>query len=249
MKIVFLFSLATAPILGFIIYYYHKDKYEKEPLRLLIKAFIGGCLIFIPVCIYELMFGYTLIRSLYFFDRVIYLFIYSFLGIGIIEEGFKFFVVRFYLYNKDDFNEPYDGVIYAIMVSLGFAFVENLGYVFLAAFKYGAWLGINTAITRGVLSIPMHSFLGAIMGYYLGMAKFCADNIIKRKYIKKALIIPVVFHSLYDYFVLLKSILGYLISILLVLYLGFFVFKMIRLLSEISLFRYNRQVKKNNSLY
>ena len=50
---------------------------------------------------------------------------HAFLGamiiVGLVEEGAKFLVVRFYAYHRPEFDEPYDGIMYSVMAALGFA--------------------------------------------------------------------------------------------------------------------------------
>jgi RsiW-degrading membrane proteinase PrsW (M82 family) len=68
------------------------------------------------------------------------------------------------LYNNKNFNEPFDGIVYAVIVSMGFATIENIIYVF----QYG----FATGILRLFTAVPAHAAFGILMGYFLGKAKF-----------------------------------------------------------------------------
>ena len=101
------------------------------------------------------------------------------------------------MYNKSDFNEPYDGIVYAVAISLGFAFIENIGYVY----NYAPGSEYSVAIARMFTAIPMHAACGVIMGYYVGLAKFSSDK--GSSYIVYALFFATLLHGLYNYFMLL----------------------------------------------
>ncbi len=179
--------LAILPPILIAYYIYQKDKYDKEPKSLIIKSFLFGCLSVIPILIFELIFHQGLFPNL---------FIYMFCGIALIEEGMKYFFLKRYLFNNTEFNEPLDGIVYAVMISLGFATVENIMYV------VGADdLGISVAILRMFSAIPLHAACGVIMGYYVGMAKFKKDNY---KYLLfKGLLLATFVHAIYNYFLFL----------------------------------------------
>ena len=110
------------------------------------------------------------------------------LGIGLVEEFSKFIFVRFYCYKKDAFNEPFDGITYAVMVSMGFAALENILYVFDN--------GMGIGIARMFTAVPAHAVFAIIMGYYLGIQK-----IHHKKYAGIiGLFLAAIIHGLYDYF-------------------------------------------------
>ena len=181
------FILAVAPPLLIAYYIYQKDKYDKEPKGLIIKSFVFGCLTVIPVLILETIFNENLFSSLFF---------YMLLGVALIEEGVKFFFLKKYLFDHKEFNEPLDGIVYAVMISLGFATVENLFYVF----NYAGDQETRVAIIRMFSAIPLHAACGVIMGYFVGLAKFKGES---NNYLFKGLLAAVVIHGLYNYFIFL----------------------------------------------
>ena len=181
-----LFALAIAPGIAISIYIYLKDKHEKEPLKLLLISFILGALSVIP----------TLVLSQignYFFDfnprsnSFYFSLVSCVVGIGLIEEYSKFIFVRYYTYRKKDFNEPFDGIVYCVMVSMGFATIENVLYVYEG--------GATVAWLRMFSAVPMHAVFAIIMGYYMGIQKFYG----KRNYALIGLGYAALLHGIYDF--------------------------------------------------
>ena len=118
-----LIASALAPVIAVVIYIYYKDKYEKEPLSMLLKSFFLGALSTIPAILLETlaeMIGLTISRD------ILQTAIYAFIGVGFSEEFSKYLFLRFYVYPKKEFDEPFDGIVYAVMISMGFAAAENI---------------------------------------------------------------------------------------------------------------------------
>ena len=193
--IILLLLLAILPPLFIAYYVYQKDKYDKEPKSLIIKSFLFGCLAILPAIFLENIYDQSLFPNL---------FLYVFFGIALIEEGVKYFFLKNYMYKKEEFNEPMDGIVYGVMISLGFATVENISYVF----KYEEQ-GLFVAITRMFTAIPLHAVCGVILGYFVGLAKFSED---KRPLLYKGLFLAVLIHALYNYFIFLGQ--GFIFSII-----------------------------------
>ncbi len=194
-----LITSAIIPPLLIAFFIYRNDLYEVEPHRLLIKTFFLGFLITVPMILIELLTGEI-------FDNIL---LYSLLGVALVEEGIKYVTLLLYNYKKDDFNEPYDGIIYSVMLTMGFALVENVMYVIQG--------GGEVAILRMFSAIPLHATCGIIMGYFLGKAKMEHENIEKNKIL--ALVIPTIIHGLYNYFIFIEIItFSYIILIFGVIY-------------------------------
>ena len=185
---------AIFPPLLIAYYVYQKDKYEKEPKSLIIKSFLFGCVGVIPALFLEI-FAKEMFTSL---------FLYVFFGIALVEEGVKYFFLKKYLFKKADFNEPMDGIVYGVMISLGFATVENIAYVL-----NNEGQEINVALMRMFTAIPLHAACGIILGYFVGLAKF-SDN--KNILLYKGLFLATLVHGLYNYFIFLGE--GFILSII-----------------------------------
>lgn len=202
-----LFS-ALAPVFLIIIYIYLKDKYEKESKRILIYTFILGAVISIVIS--------TILYN--FFDlflptpndfSVWQQFIKAFFIVALIEEFSKYVIVRYYNQPRKGFNEPFDGIIYAVMVSMGFAAVENLFYVFEG--------GIQVALLRAFTAIPAHATFGILMGYFMGKAKFSKN---RKKWNLIGLSCAILFHGAYDFFLFINFIPGISIGAFVSLIIG-----------------------------
>jgi len=183
-----LLALAIAPGLAICIYIFLKDIYNREPKRLLLASFALGILSIIPAYFIEkgaIPFFTTSISSIAAF---------AFLIVALSEELSKFFVLRFFCYPKKQFDEPLDGIVYSVMVSMGFATIENINYVFIH--------GYSTAFTRMFLSVPAHATFAVIMGYFVGMAKFDKAN--NFKYMLMGVVFAVFFHGTFDFFIFLQ---------------------------------------------
>lgn len=207
-----LLALAIAPGIAICIFIYLKDKYNREPLGLLVMSFILGMLTIIPAIILEKTFGLSM-ESLGSASLIaVAMFAYGVVALS--EEGCKFLVLRFYCYPKKAFDDPFDGIIYAVMVSMGFATLENIGYVLEH--------GIGTGITRMFLSVPAHATFAVLMGYHVGLAKFYPTR--RNYYLLMGLLWAVVFHGTFDFFLFIgDSILhfaGALASFIIAIYLS-----------------------------
>jgi len=187
MHILTLLALALAPGAAIMLYIYLKDHHEREPLSLLILSFFFG------VLSTALTFAISIpVNALLLTEDadVVGQFIHAFFKVALIEEFSKFFFVRFILYYNKNFNEPFDGIVYAVMVSMGFATLENVMYVF--------EFGFATGILRMFTAVPAHATFGVMMGYFLGRAKFTHRGEIYLSVL--ALIAASAFHGSYDYF-------------------------------------------------
>ncbi|MFP6900202.1 MAG: PrsW family glutamic-type intramembrane protease [Opitutales bacterium] len=183
-----LLALAIGPSLAIAMYVYWRDKHEKEPLGLLVKCFLLGALTIIPIMIVEGLSTWLLEIDLSYSLNLPTALVTSFLLIGLTEEAFKYLVLTRYAYPKPDFNEPFDGIVYSVMISLGFATVENILYVIDG--------GVGVGILRMFTAVPMHAACGVIMGYSVGMAKFQRTSRIR------GLGYAMLFHRAYDFFLL-----------------------------------------------
>lgn len=154
-----LLILSILPVIILLVYIYRKDKYEKEPFGLLMKAFGMGVLL-VPIII-ALLTPFTRIQFENEFSNILYS---SFALAAIPEEGFKFCFLYWLIWRNKEFNEYFDGIVYAVFISLGFACVENILYVMEG--------GIGVGIVRAIYSVPGHFLFAVIMGYYFSMAKF-----------------------------------------------------------------------------
>lgn len=177
--------IALAPVALIATYIYFRDKYEKEPFRLLFFALLAGALTVIPILFIE-SFLSVLGSSLTGFAAAAWK---AFVVAGFTEELFKYLALYALIWKSPEFNEKFDGIVYATYVSLGFAAVENIMYV-----SNGE---PATGMIRALTAVPAHAIFGITMGFYFGLARFFKQQ--RRKMKRKALWIPVLLHGIYDF--------------------------------------------------
>jgi protease PrsW len=210
MNILFLLAIALAPGAVIGLYIYLKDKHEREPIGLLVQSFCFGILSTIitlaiswPIDLLVPIDENSLTEQA----------VHAFLLVAIIEEFSKFIFVRWVLYPNPNFNEPFDGIVYSVTVSLGFAGLENILYVL------GDNGGVETAIMRMFTAVPAHATFGVLMGYFLGKAKFEHQ---KAHYAIYALGVATLFHGAYDYFWFISYVPGIWLGAIASLFIGIF---------------------------
>lgn len=189
-----LLALSLAPGIAIIFYIYSKDKYDREPFENLFISFLLGVICTVPAALIQ-RYGTPLMGVFIPRFSLAYYFVWAFLLVGISEEGCKFLVLRLYSYRQAAFNEPFDGIVYSVMVAMGFATLENVLYVFQH--------GVATGLLRMFLAVPAHACFGVLMGYHAGLAKF---DVIKAPYhMLKGIALAVFFHGAYDFFLFLQD--------------------------------------------
>ncbi len=169
---VVLVAAALLPAVFLCIYVFKKDRAEKEPWWLLVMLLCSGIIICFPAAQVSewlrrvetdifLPFTTQMDGGNYLdgwlFD--LYTAVDKFIAVAMVEEGFKWFVLLAFTKKNKHFNSLFDGIIYSVFISLGFAGFENLLYTF----KFG----VETALIRTVTAVPIHLFCGVSMGYYL----------------------------------------------------------------------------------
>ncbi|RAV29866.1 PrsW family intramembrane metalloprotease [Sinomicrobium soli] len=187
---------ALAPVAAIVLYIYIKDKYEKEPVRLLLSCFLLGAIASVLITVLLSRVFDTLL-PLNDGSSVLQMFVKAFIVVGFTEEFSKYVIVRYYAQPKRDFNEPFDGIVYAVMVSMGFAATENLLYVMSG--------GYQIALVRAFTAVPAHASFGILMGYFMGKAKFSRNSSLLNLC---GLLLAVLFHGAYDFFLFINFIPG-----------------------------------------
>ena len=157
-----LLALAVAPVIICLIYMYIRDKYEKEPIRLLVTGVLFGVVITFPIIHAENFVTMLMPIGGLTFEA----FYTAFITAALVEEGMKFAVLFFLTWREKNLNERFDGIVYAAFISLGFAGFENALYVFNPDLG-----GVTTGLLRAIISVPGHGFFGVAMGYYFALAK------------------------------------------------------------------------------
>ena len=190
---------AVVPAVWLLVCVYRADKLEKEPAGLLISLVLLGIVITTLAAVTEQI-GDAFLTEVFPQGGLVYNFILYFIVVALSEEGFKYLLLKIRTWKSPHFNCSFDGVVYAVFVSLGFALWENIAYVL----EYG----IGTAIARALTAVPGHACFGVFMGVYYGIAKRMdlagekKDSKVARR---KALWIPLLLHGTYDFIASLEN--------------------------------------------
>ncbi len=186
-------AIALGPVVVVFTMVFMLDGYEREPIKLLVGSFIFGILSAVPALFSEIW-----LKDLFLLREdgmsAAKTMLLAFVVVALSEEGFKFMALRLFAYPKKDFNEPYDGIMYAVAVSMGFAAIENVLYV---------WQGGNTVgFLRMFTAIPAHGAFAHLMGYFMGKAKFAPTPGARFVQMGIGLLLAVLAHGAYDFFLM-----------------------------------------------
>lgn len=207
---------AVLPAVLLLAYVYKKDKAEKEPIGLLIRLVIQG---FVAVAISGFLetVGERALNNFFYEETDWYWVVFAFLVVAAVEEGSKYFLMKRITWNNPNFNFRFDGIVYAVFVSLGFAALENVGYVM--------GYGLSVAPMRAIISVPGHMAFSIYMGYYYGRAKwlenygYLEESSTSRR---NALLSAIFYHGFFDACLMIGS------SLTMVLFLVFVIVVYIR---------------------
>lgn len=199
MPLVILIAAAVIPAVYLLIRVYHADRLEKEPVGLLVTLVLLGVFSTSLAGLAEEL-GESFLAELFPEEDLIYNALLYFVIVGLAEEGFKYLVLKLRTWKSPQFNCQFDGVVYAVFVSLGFALWENIAYVL----RYG----FGTAVARAITAVPGHACFGVFMGVWYGVAKryelagFPKES---RNARRMAVLIPVLLHGAYDFIASMDS--------------------------------------------
>lgn len=185
--------LAIAPGFAISLYIIFKDEYNIEPRKHLIFSFILGMSAIFPALIIESLLG--ILQEGPFIKTIQGIGLKAYIFVALVEELCKFMMLRYYAYRQPEFDEPFDGIVYAVMVGMGFATLENIFYVY----QYG----LATGWVRMFMAVPAHASFAILMGYFMGRAKFAPQR--ERKLMWSGLFWAVLFHGSYDFFLFLQE--------------------------------------------
>lgn len=233
-------AVAVVPAIVLIVYIVIRDKYEREPIKKILLTFFVGMLS-VPLDLF-LIFIFQLDElPLLFNNEILQQIGSAFFSAAIPEEISKFVVLFLLVWWSKDFNERMDGIVYAVCVSMGFATVENILYVFGDP---------SCALGRALFAVPSHFLDAVLMGFFLSLAKFTVKH--KFRNWTMTLLAPILAHGIYDAILMVSDVASVVWSTLLTIVFYVFIFLLWRLCLkkisqhvETSPFRYWREFKKN----
>lgn len=185
------YILAILPGLIICLYIIRSDKFEKEPMGALLLSFILGTLLIIPVIGLG---GLLEISS----PKILATLFNCFISVALVEEGLKLSIILLLFYQQPFFNEPFDGIIYAVMVGMGFATAENLIFAGNHPSAFYIQRAFTTEIAHGAFSI--------ILGYFVGQSKFSKTKKARKKSLVLGLLFCTLLHGMYDLFLILSTL-------------------------------------------
>ena len=204
-----LVSLSILPGFFIMSLIYNLDEQDKEPVWLLAIAFLLGAVnLYIDIDILEYLLSFIDNQNNFLNTGL------EALTVSSTEEILKFLVVILIIYPSKHFDEPFDGIVYSVFVGMGFATVENLTFVLQGS--------ASLAFLRMITAVPAHFVFAVIMGYYLGKAKSGKKS--RLIFIGLSILIPIIFHALYDYFLFIDFVsgvwIGGIVTLLIALYIA-----------------------------
>ena len=188
-----LIAAAVIPAVFLMLRVWRADRLEPESPRLLLNLTVAGIISALLALLSERVLSFVLDRAVAQ-NTVLYQALLYFVVVAVSEESAKYFMLRRRTWRSPEFNCQYDGVVYAVFVSLGFALWENISYVL--------HFGFQTALVRAVTAIPGHACFGVFMGVFYGIAKRL-DNEGRHAASKAArcfgLLVSILLHGAYDF--------------------------------------------------
>jgi RsiW-degrading membrane proteinase PrsW (M82 family) len=191
-------ALAISPAIALVWFFYARSAYRPERKLLVAALFLlGGASAGFALVLNHLIEKQTQLwaGAPEAWQRILY----WTAGIGLNEEFTKMLVLLLVLFPRRDFRHPYQGLLGAATVAMGFAAVENLVYLE----RYGT----ATLLVRSLVTIPAHAFFTIP----LGMAMANATNVpgLPAKYLWLVggcgLSASALLHGLYDIWLSLPS--------------------------------------------
>ncbi|HWQ98983.1 MAG TPA: PrsW family glutamic-type intramembrane protease [Clostridia bacterium] len=213
---------ALLPALFLMRYIYRKDMIEKEPKGMLVGlVFLGVAAAVVAVILESL--GIGVLSRFLVEGSPAHTIVMAFLVVAVVEEGAKFVFLLWRTWRDPNFNYRFDGIVYAVFVSLGFAAFENISYV--------VGYGLTTAVARALLAIPAHMGFAVFMGYFYARAKRCHDEgnaAGRRRNLWAAFFVAVLLHGFYDACALLGTLLSALLFLAFVIAMYIIVIRLVK---------------------
>ncbi len=186
------------PSITWLAYYLSKDLHP-ESKKMILKIFLWGALITLPVFFVQI--GLSSLLDKMGFSSIVYSLIYWFLVISFTEEIFKYLIVKIKVITHYEFDEPLDAMLYMVIVALGFAAVENILYLLPVTdvFSFNDILNRTMIISfiRFIGATFLHTLCSAVVGYFLALS--ICDTKKRTIYIVAGLFIAVALHGAYDF--------------------------------------------------
>lgn len=170
MELIIVLLLSFVPMFLYAGFWWWLDRYEKEPLGLLLAAFLWGC---VPAVLLAIIFEVILDVTIAVISPagIVYDFLGSALAAPLVEETTKgVALLLLLLFWRRELDSPLDGIIYGGMVGFGFAAVENVLYLGSAASEEGLGGALSLAVFRAGLFGLNHAMYTGFTGLGIALA-------------------------------------------------------------------------------
>lgn len=196
--------LSIFPAAGILYFLYWKRDRDRVPEPRVVNLFCWGVVGAIPCAVLELIITFAFARATGFNTRamdrgdggeptssvVIYALFVSFLVAALCEESLKYFLVTVYPNGIQGVRCAYGVVVLSAAGALGFATLENVGYVFQST----STRSLAIAVMRALLAVPLHGATGIIIGLNVAAPLLSRDTAA----CYGVLALPVLIHGCYD---------------------------------------------------
>lgn len=196
-KLIIVLLLTILPSVFLFSMILYSDRKSKEPLLLiLICIFSGAFTICFSLIIDKLLLKYNFVIG----NQISTIQSYNLFRIFVfaaVEETCKMLVLMLFLYRNRNYDDIFDGFVYASIIALSFSLVETVLYVL----KEKTFSDMSSlALLRNFTSIPLHVVCGIVMGYFISLCKFAKLKKKKILNISLALLTPIFIHTVYNLF-------------------------------------------------
>ena len=219
-----LVAAAVIPAIFLMIKVYNSDRLEKESPHMLWVMVRSGILSALIALVLERVFGSLLTATVH--NQGLYQVLLYFIVVALSEEGAKYFMMYRNSWNSEEFDCQFDGIVYAVFVSLGFALWENISYVM--------HYGFSVALIRALTAIPGHTCFGVFMGLFYGAARKFENRGDSQKSMRLrcfGVAIPAILHGAYDYIASVEE--GTLLFVLFIAALFFVSYRIVTRMSKV----------------
>jgi RsiW-degrading membrane proteinase PrsW (M82 family) len=216
------------PSLAWLFYYLQKDLHP-EPKRMIVKIFLWGSFITVPVFLLQVAL-ITLSNQLHYisffnnYPGAIEIIKWFFI-IAFIEETFKYIVVKMNVLGSYALDEPLDIMLYMVVAALGFAAVENILYLFSPAgnlsFASIIEAAMAVSLIRFIGATFLHTLCSGLVGYFMAKSSLRAKKRFRMTIL--GIILATLLHGLYDFSIItLQSPLVWIVPAMIIIGLALF---------------------------
>ena len=190
----FYIIFALAPSILWLLFYLRKDQHP-ESNKMVLKVFFLGILAAGLAALLEI--GVFKITGLFFRPSILLIILNFFLVIALIEEFFKYLVVKVFVSDHPELDEPIDIMLYLIISALGFAALENLLVLSPIGKSFDLSESLTLSFSRFIGATFLHTLASGTLGFFLALSFYFKKN--QKKLFLLGLGLAVILHGLYNF--------------------------------------------------